>query len=117
MKKILLATVALVSLGLYALPARADAWYYCKPTQVMELDSSRVHVACSNAITVNGNQVKFLAIGLSDKARVNRFISLASSALLSGKYFLAAIPVGAGTNVTGCAASNCRTPYRFGVAK
>ncbi len=100
-----------------SLASAADHWFRCAPVNVVEITGAqpRVHVYCSNSITLNGNVVRFIAIGTGDQARANRFITFANAALLSGKRFIAAVSDSATTNVPGCSADQCRTPSQFGL--
>jgi hypothetical protein len=75
---------------------------------------------CSSEIHPSLNSARFIAIGASDVAKMARFVSMATAALLSGKVFRMAIaPTSAGggfgvpANVAGCAAADCRTPSGF----
>jgi hypothetical protein len=117
--KFLKATITITAL---ALPmaveqreARAD-FHSCQAEEVIELDN-RVSVRCTNSIMLNGNVVVYVAIAKTDVARTGRFISLAQAALLSGRPFFVDLPVSSTSNVTGCAATDCRTPLFFGLKK
>lgn len=103
--------------GIFAFPriAKADT-FSCSPTDVIEL-SNRIHVRCSNSITLGSDTVKYLSINLSDESKCARFISMANTALLSGNSFYVGVSPTSETNVSGCAANDCRTPYFFGVKK
>ena len=108
--RVLLLGILLVIGGVAAVPNAASAdWLTCNVREVGEF-SNRVHVRCWNSIVVNGNTVTYLAIGKTDTTMVARFISLATSSLLSGKPFSVDVPVSATGNVSGCGSTNCRTP-------
>lgn len=114
MNKTLL-TVTLIIAGLTALPSIASAgWFSCTPNEVLEVDN-RIHVRCSNSVVLDGNTIRYIAIAKTDESKAARFISLGTSALLSGKIFQVYIPTASSTNVSGCAATDCRTPTSFGV--
>jgi hypothetical protein len=109
--------VALISafFALGLIPAQAMAgWFACEPNEVMEL-GNRIHVRCSNTVTLDGDTVRYIAIGKSDDARSARFVSMGNAALLSGKTFIVHIPWSSDSNTAGCATSNCRSPTAFGV--
>lgn len=94
--------------------AKADSWFSCQPTEVIEL-SNRIHVRCSNTITAGTDVVRYLAVGKTDTNAAARFISLANAALLSGKIFRVIVPTSSATNIAGCLTTDCRTPTTFGV--
>jgi hypothetical protein len=109
--------LALVSVfGIVGLvPAQAMAgWFSCQPTEVIEF-GNRIHVRCSNTVTLDGDVVRYVAIGKSDNATSARFVSLGNAALLSGKVFRVYLATTSASNTTGCLASDCRTPAAFGV--
>lgn len=93
--------------------ARAD-WFSCNPTEVVTFSGSRIHVACSNSITLNGNVVRYIALAVTH-AEADAFLRAGQAALLSGLYFFVDLPVAATTNVPSCRAVDCRTPANFGV--
>ena len=97
--------------------AKADTIMSCMVGRVIEW-SDRVDVYCSNSVTVNGGAlVQFFAIAKTDPDRANRWVSMASSALLSGKSFEVIFKDNGADNVSNCPLSNCRTPYAFGLLK
>jgi hypothetical protein len=110
---LLLLSAFIASIALPA-TAKADTWFSCQAIEVMEF-SNRIHVRCSNTITVDGDVVRWLAISKTDQDRASRFFSAGTSAILSGKFFRVVIPESSSTNVSGCLASDCRTPSAFGV--
>lgn len=101
--------------------APEQAWISCKPKQVMETLGRQLHVQCSNSVTLQEpamgptRVVSFIAILASDAA-ATRFLSMATSAMLADRPFVAYLPGDSATNVAGCAADNCRTPIYFGLA-
>jgi len=110
-----LSALALAAAGLMGSvqTARAD-WFECNATEVFEFVGSRIHVRCSNTITLNGNVIRFLAIPTT-AAHANRFTSEGQAAVLSGKKFVVDIPASSATNTAGCWSGDCRTPTVFGV--
>lgn len=112
----LLISATLALMGLLAMPSMASAaWFACQPDLVTE-SSNRISVHCTNSISLNGNTVTFVAISSTDTAKAARFLSVATSAFLSGKKLSVNIPSSSSTNVSGCAASDCRTPTDFGLS-
>jgi hypothetical protein len=94
------------------MPASAHAAIFdCSPVEVGEFAGSRIHVECANP---NSGGIRFIAINSTSSA-AQRFVSMATSALLAGKIFRVDIPSTSTTNVSGCGASDCRTPTFFGV--
>jgi len=93
--------------------ARAD-WFSCNPTEVVTFPGSRIHVGCSNSITLGGNVVRYIALATTH-AEADAFLRAGQAALLSGLYFFVDLPVAATTNVSSCRAVDCRTPTNFGV--
>lgn len=94
--------------------ARADVYFNCTPDSVMEF-GTRVHVHCLPGIIVGADTISFFAINTTDAEEARRFITLATSALLSKKFFRVLVPTSSATNVAGCLATDCRTPTVFGV--
>ena len=81
-------------------PARAAHWYNCRVTTVMEVDGE-IRVECSTEFAPGVNAVAMTIAGKPD-ALVARFVSTATSALLSGRQFRAF------ATDTACAVSSCR---------
>jgi len=98
-------------------PSQAHAaWFSCNPDEVAEVGGNRVHVRCATNIAVaSGVSIRYIAISNSNVGAAARFVSIATSALLSGKTFRADLPSSSSTNVTGCASSDCRTPAGIAV--
>jgi hypothetical protein len=104
-----------VTLNLMHGSAFADD-FDCHPDEVNEVTSGRVFVHCSNSIVLSGATIRFISILTTDQSTASRFVSLATAALLSGKVFRVDVPASSATNVSGCGASNCRTPASFSLA-
>src|SRR5690242_6624313 len=73
-----------------ASPAGAESFWTCTPTQVaitkdVPSSSDRVTLVCANALIDAGNSVIYFAVPFSDSAYANRFMSLASTALTTGR--------------------------------
>lgn len=111
--KLILAAAAVFAVAT-PLSARADTYFYCEANEVFEL-SNRIHVRCSNTITLDGDTVRWIAIAKTDADKANRFSSFATAAILSGKSFRVLLPEASTTNVSGCLTSDCRTPVAFGL--
>ena len=101
--------------GLYAAQAYA-ATFSCTPAEIRER-SSTLQVRCSNSISLNGNTVSWLALGVSDSERARRFLSIATTALVSKRRLIVDIPtVYAGQTGVLCNSSDCRIPTWFSVS-
>ena len=109
-----------------AAPAFADQTFDCTPSEVLEL-GNRIHVKCSTPATVvpssgsvdyrarASREIRYLAIGKTDRDKANRFTSLATAAMVSGKKFRVVIGFSSSTNTDGCNPNDCRTPSAFGI--
>ncbi len=86
--------------------------FYCEPTEILEL-SHRIQVRCKNPWLF---EVSYAAIDKSDPEAARRFVAFSQGALLSKKVLVLILPFNGSTNVSGCSASNCRTPTAFGLA-
>lgn len=101
--------------------APQQAWMSCKPKQIIETLGRQLHVQCSNSITLQEpnsgptRTISYIAILASDAA-ATRFLSMASSALLSDRPFVAFLTGDAANNVAGCRPEDCRTPLYYGLA-
>lgn len=106
----------LAALALAALPsmALADTWFECRAISIVE-SNNRVAVQCSNTVDANGDDVFYVAISNADAPKTARFVSMASTAVVSGQIFYALIPDSAATNTNGCLSTNCRTPWSWGL--
>ncbi len=109
------AFVATVITSTLAMSSVAQAaWFSCEPREVLEL-SNRAHVECRNSFNANGSNIRYIAINKNSSSTLDRFVKLATAALLSNKYFRVSISTSSSSNVSGCVSSNCRTPTSFGV--
>ena len=110
-----LVAVSLILVGITAAPSIASAvTFECAARDVYEY-SGRIHVYCTNSITLDGDKVRFVAIAKTDADQAARFVSMATAAILSGKTFRTSIPESSSSNVSGCKSKDCRTPYGFGL--
>jgi hypothetical protein len=119
---LLLSVSALLTLIAVAGKAKAE-FYSCTPIEVGEISdgpNSRIHVVCSNPwlmhnpTTNHDDNIRYIAVSSID-FRAQRFLSLATSALLANKTFRVDIPTSSWTNVAGCGQTDCRTPTYFGL--
>ena len=126
--------MALIRLSLFILVmvfaanyAQAGEWFSCAPTDIMEL-SNRIHVKCANAHHAGSAseprgrmdglpKIRYIAVATRDRAKADRFVSLATAALACGYTFRVKIPVSGQNNTEGCRPNDCRTPNAFGVKK
>jgi hypothetical protein len=113
-KKLWFAPVFALALAAVPSVARADAWFECQAIGVYE-NNNRVSVLCSNTLIANGDDVVYFAISNSDAAKAARFVSMAATAVASGQIFSVYAPTLSTTNISGCQASNCRTPTSWGL--
>jgi hypothetical protein len=90
------------------------ATFDCNVMEVGEWMGSRIHVRCSNTTVLNGQTIRFIAIG-STNAAAARFTATGNAAAMSGRLMRVDIPTTGGANVSGCGADNCRTPTFFGL--
>lgn len=94
----------------------AQAFFLCTPAEVAvtkELGANeRVHVRCATALSDAGNSVIYFAVPASDTAYVNRFVTLATTALTAGRTLTIGYDFGKVTDLNnvafGCVASSCR---------
>ena len=74
--------------------------------------TNRVHVECSAPTNDGGNNITFYAMPVKDAAAANRFLSLATTAITTGRTLAIEFTPGKSTDLTGanfgCAAGNCR---------
>ena len=131
MPKFMLDVRALGFVGAFAAavmftPGKAHAVFFeCEIDGVGEVTASygpRVHVHCSNSSTQNGQVIRYLAIA-SSAASVQRFLSMATAAMLAGKRVRFDIhPSGSGgtvggivypANAAGCGTGDCRSPISW----
>lgn len=105
-----LLTAAALCAAILLAPAISDA-YTCYPTEVIEY-SNRVHIRCSYSSSISGDAIWYWAVSKDDMSQVHRFISMANTALVTGKSMYV-LP--SASNASGCITSNCRTPLAFGL--
>jgi len=112
-KKLLIA-LALVTGVAGAVPAIA-ADFSCSPTEVAVF-SNRIHVKCSSALQDGTTTIWYWAVSTSDAQRANRFLSTASTALVSGRMLRFSYnPADASGTSFGCLTKDCRTPWAIAV--
>lgn len=113
-------TVALsLSIAFHLMPASSASadWVQCVPVHVAQESDDRLTVRCATPINFGGAVVEYLAISARDAGRADRFVTFATTALLSGSFFMADIVADVSTNTPGCLAIDCRTPRAFGVKR
>ncbi len=93
-----------------------DKWYSCQVIEVLEF-STRIHVKCSNPIVHYQNTVQYISIDTLDNDKANRFMSLATTAVVSGVTFRVKMSGDPDKNPSGCSWSDCRYPVRFGLIR
>ena len=93
-----------------------DKWHSCQAVEVMEF-SKRIHVKCSNTVKHGQHTVRYISIDTLNKEKANRFMSLATTAVVSGITFRVKMSGDPETNPSGCSFSDCRYPVRFGLAR
>lgn len=107
--------VALVMSAFFApMTARADSWFACNVSDIGDM-GNRVGVYCTNGWQDN-TAIHWVMIGLSDANKVQRFWTMMTGALLSGKPMWLYLPTSASGNMTGCSSSNCRVASQFSLA-
>jgi arabinogalactan endo-1,4-beta-galactosidase len=91
--------------GLAGTAAAAPVWVDCTPGKVATFPS-RVHVECTATV---GGGILFFAVASSDTGYANRFMSLASSALVAGRTLRVFYdPADTSGTAFGCGAADCR---------
>ena len=91
----------------------ADTNFDCEPIRVLER-SNRVDVRCLYPF-VGGNDilnidwVYWLTFPKTDPAQMERFLAMATTALVEGKYFSVDVPTMPDGNISGCQDDDCRT--------
>ena len=93
-----------------------DKWYDCQAVEVLEFPD-RIHVQCSNPIKHGPNTVRYISISTRDKDKANRFMSLATTAVVSGVNFRVKMSGQPAKNPPGCSFKDCRYPLRFGLRR
>ena len=105
-----LLVLVLVAACFFTAPAYA-ANFLCTPTEVAVFEN-RIHARCSTAAKVGTANIWFWAVPTSDAHHANRFLSTASSALISGRKLLFAYnPQDSSGKSFGCQANDCRKPW------
>ena len=85
--------------------AAAPVWVDCTPGKVATFPN-RVHVECTATV---GGGILFFAVASSDTGYANRFMSLASSALVAGRTLrIFYDPADTSGSTFGCGTSDCR---------
>lgn len=90
---LLAARMALATTAIVPDTAFAAGWFDCVPTSVVKVNGpAQIQVTCSNSFTVLGTAYTNFAIaqtgtGAPSDSDQNRLLSMATSALLSGKKF------------------------------
>jgi hypothetical protein len=109
-KAILCSGVVMAGAAVPSIAQAAPTWHNCDVRDVTEVSTpnARVQVRCWAPSTPVG---EYIAIGVTDAARAQRFLSIALAAQLSGRKFSVLIdPATSAGNVAGCGAADCRTP-------
>lgn len=86
----------------------------CVPTDVT-VYSNRIHVRCSQGITDGASTIYYFAVPTTDATFANRFMTLAMTALVSGRRFIVDFTSGASGASYGCQFSDCRPVNFFGI--
>jgi hypothetical protein len=110
--RVLLGAAALITLST-PFAAHADTYFDCTPIEVIER-SNRIGVSCQDAVPVGIDilaldWISFITFPKTDVAQMTRFMELATTALVEGKYFRVWVPTDDSGNLNGCESSNCRT--------
>jgi hypothetical protein len=104
--------------GMLAVPRLANALTVtCTVTEVLVFPE-RVHVRCATPTRdpSTGEMIVFLAISTSDATFANRFLSVATSAIVSGRRFLGDFVSGDTSGADfGCGRADCRKIGFFGI--
>jgi len=123
MKRLQMLLMGAVALAVFAVakPAFAVA-FLCTPDEVAVVDvgtnnaANRVHVHCTTSVS-DGTNVFYFAVPSYNAAYANRLMSLATTAISTGRPLL--IQFNAGQNKDpqgvdfGCLATDCRNPWFF----
>lgn len=108
-RRTLVLAITLLMAAAIATPALA-ATFTCTPVDVTAY-SGRVHVKCSSPADDGGSMIYFWAVSTGDQENANRFLTLAVSALVSGRQLVLAYTPGDTSGVPfGCQAADCRVP-------
>lgn len=113
LKSIFALALATAGIGTVSTADAALAFWDCKPTEIYEFPGQRIHVTCATPFDAS---ITFAAIPVTDNAASARFISLASSAMLSGGTFRMVIDPAVTSDLPpGCGSGNCRKVQQFGL--
>ena len=83
----------------------APVWVDCTPANVGTF-ANRVHVKCTATV---GGGIQFFAVASTDTGYANRFMSLASSAIVSGRTLqIFYDPADTSGSTFGCGTGDCR---------
>ena len=103
----------------FAKPAMAVT-FTCTPLGVAAFEpgapNNRVHVQCTTSTPDAGNNVSFFAVPASDTAYANRFISIATTAITTGRALILTFTSGKSTDLNGAAFGCLQTDCRYAVA-
>lgn len=86
----------------------------CAPADVTVFNE-RIHVRCADKTTDGTNAIYFFAVPTTDATRANRFMTLAISALVSGRRVTINFTNGASGASYGCQVADCRPADFFGI--
>ena len=114
LKMLLMGAAALLIMAV-AKPALAVN-FTCTPLQVGSFEggapNNRVHVLCTTSTPDAGNNIFFFAVPAADTAYANRFISIATAALTTGRTLVIGFTSGKSTDLNnaafGCLSTDCR---------
>lgn len=108
-RKLFLAPTLLFGLTLSAVtPAEV---FVCQPTEVA-VYQGRLHVRCSQTVNDGGNVIRFWAVSTANAQHANRFLTVAASALVSGRNLKVSYTPGDTSGTAfGCQANDCRVPW------
>lgn len=86
----------------------------CTPADVTVF-TSRIHIRCSQGTADGANTIYYFAVPTTDATFANRFMTIATTALVSGRRFVINFTSGASGASYGCLASDCRPANWFGI--
>ena len=109
LKKITL--MAAIAATVAMAPDALAATTVCTPNATIA-DSNHVAVRCSNATPDGTAQIFYFAVA-SSSPLADRFLRLATSAVLSGKTLFITFTSGSGANPPGCGVNDCRQSGRI----
>ncbi len=112
-RKLFLAPTLLFGLALPGAAPAAD--FICEPTEVA-VYQGRLHVRCSQTVNDGGDIIRFWAVSTANAQHANRFLTLAASALVSGRNLKMSYTPGDTSGAAfGCQANDCRVPWAIGL--